>query len=150
MFVAASLIVAVAGCSPSFAHLSTDANNIVLVSTQVPDAFPDAHISGTLDWSDAGCLSVSGEFGEFLLMMPAGTILKNDEQLTLDDGQSQRIGDEVSWGGGYHGTRDEATGELVEAVKGLPDACITDELAIVNRFTEHWADHHSITHRPTA
>jgi hypothetical protein len=133
---AAAALVLLAGCAPT--HVRTDDERFVLLSTVTGDAFPDALIAGKLVWSPDGCLSLETPDGMYLLQMPEGTTLSGDS-IVLDDDSVVRVGDEVSWGGGYNTPKYAESGELVGGAADLPAGCVTDEIAIVNpfRFYDH-------------
>jgi hypothetical protein len=132
--ITAAIVIAIAplllvGCASSGSEVvRTSEGKLYLVATWIPEGRPEALISGTLTWSEAGCLAVESGSRTFLLMMPKGTSIV-DPGVILDDGSQVEIGDEISWGGGYSSTDGDVDG-LME--QGLPRGCITDEVAIVN------------------
>jgi hypothetical protein len=129
-------LVLLAGCAPT--HLRTDDGTYVLLSTATGTLFPEAQIAGELVWSADGCLSIESPSGLYLLQMPEGTTLR-DDVVVVDDGSEVRVGDDVSWGGGYGEPPRSDSGDLVGGVADLPPGCITDEIAAVNsfRFYDH-------------
>lgn len=131
-----AILTIVVGCAPT--HLRTDDDRFVLLSTTTGDVFPEALIAGTLVWSLDGCLSVETPEGSYLLQMPEGTTLRDDD-VVLDDDSVVRAGEQVSWGGGYGKPGYSDAGELVGGVADLPVGCVTDEIAVVNsfRFYDH-------------
>lgn len=132
--ITAAIVIAIAplllvGCASSGSEVvRTSEGKLYLVATQVPEGRPEALISGTLTWSEAGCLAVDSGSGAFLVMMPKGTSIV-DQGVILDDGSQVEIGDEISWGGGYFST-DGDVDRLIGL--GLPRGCITEEVAVVN------------------
>ena len=128
----------VTGCASEASEiLETDSGNIVVVSTRTPTAFPQAEIRGSLVWSDAGCLSLSADWGDFLLVLPAGSVALDDDSVRLDDGTEQRVGTTVAWGGGYYSPYDADSGTIMTMLAEVPSGCITDEVAIVNPLSSH-------------
>ncbi len=128
----------VTGCAAKASDIvETDSGNIVVVSTRTPTAFPQAEIRGSLVWSDAGCLSLSADWGDFLLVLPAGSVALDDDSVRLDDGTVQRVGTTVAWGGGYYSPHDAESGTSMTMLAEVPSGCFTDEVAVVNPLSSH-------------
>lgn len=130
----AAIVIAIAplllvGCASSGSEVvRTSEGKLYLVATWIPEGRPEALISGTLTWSEAGCLAVESGSRSFLVMMPKGTNIV-DRDVTLDDGSQVEIGEVISWGGGYVNTEGDVD-RLIGL--GLPRGCISEEIAVVN------------------
>lgn len=120
--VIAVMTVMLAGCSAPLSTMESPNGRTIVVSSAAGDVEEQAVVEGTAAWGGGGCL-VAEAAETYLIVLPRGTTLGEDNAVTLPGGQILRAGDEIGLGGGFHSADTEN-----RDVASIPEECLTDEI----------------------
>jgi hypothetical protein len=112
------------GCSTS-TTIEPSAGHSVVVSVHDSHVQEEALAEGTVLWGDGGCMVIElGHVDEIhLIVLPQGTTIGDNDEVTLPNGHVMSVGDEVALGGGFH-----SAATTKNDLSAIPEECLTEEV----------------------
>lgn len=81
--------------------VSKNANGTKLLTADFGEAGMDALLSGILSPNEDGCLGISSGTEQTTAIFPKGTVLNDDDSITLENGVVITLGQTIQAGGGF-------------------------------------------------
>jgi hypothetical protein len=101
--------------------------DVSVVTHDAGDGEQQARAEGLLT-TVGGCVAIAIEAEKYLLVFPSQAVVDDLGTVTVEDGTTLRLGEQVALGGGF--TTTEMFDDTV--LSEIPDACVTKELFLVS------------------